>query len=161
MSPDNFHIREASPSDADAIVAVTNAAFGFETFIAGPRTDSQHLAEQMQTGKFLVAHDAKNRILASIYIELRGERGYFGMLAVDHARQGQGLGRALIDAAENFCRDRGCKAMDIAALSQRPELLPIYRHLGYRETGTEEFHPRTPLKPGIECHIIVMTKDLL
>ena len=50
--------------------------------------------------------------------------------------------------------------MDITVLSLRPELPPYYRKLGYVETGTEEFHPSRPLKAGVECHCIRMTKVL-
>jgi hypothetical protein len=50
--------------------------------------------------------------------------------------------------------------MDISVLSLRPELLPFYRNLGYSETGTEDFHPTRPLKAGVSCHCIVMSKPL-
>jgi len=82
------------------------------------------------------------------------------MLAVDPSRQGTGLGRLMVEAAENHCRQRGCTWMDISVLSLRPELLPFYRKLGYVETSTEEFHPSSPLKSGFECHSIVMSKRL-
>jgi hypothetical protein len=42
----------------------------------------------------------------------------------------------------------------------RPELLPLYRRFGYVETGTEEFQSSQALKPGVECHCIVMSKEL-
>ena len=48
----------------------------------------------------------------------------------------------------------------ITVLSLRPELPPIYRKLGYAETGTEEFHRSQPLKSGVVCHAIVMSKAL-
>ena len=114
----------------------------------------------MAKGQFLVAENEDHRIVASVYIEKRGARGYFGMLAVDPAHQGRGLGRTMVEAAENYCCLQGCTYMDISVLSLRPELLPLYRKLGYAETGTEEFHPSTPLKSGAACHCIVMSKKL-
>jgi hypothetical protein len=46
-------------------------------------------------------------------------------------------------------------------LSLRPELLlPFYRKLGYVETATEAFHSPRSLSPGMECHIILMSKPL-
>jgi len=82
------------------------------------------------------------------------------MLAVEPSWQGRGLGRRMIAAAEEHCRTRGCKHMDLAVLSLRPELLPFYRRMGYAETGTEEFRPSVPLKSGVECHCIIMSKKL-
>jgi len=143
-----------------AIVRVVNDAFAIETFIDGTRTDDARMAELMQTGEFLVAEDASGRIVASVYTEVRGERGYLGMLAVAPSRQGTGLGRQMVEAAEVHCRRHGCKHIDICVLSLRTELLPLYRKLGYVETGTEEFHPTRPLKDGVECHCINMSKPL-
>jgi GNAT superfamily N-acetyltransferase len=153
-------IRRANPSDLPDIIRVTNAAFSVETFIEGTRTDDKRIGEMLHDGEFLVAVDETDRIRASVYVEQSGSRGYFGMLAVDPKRQGKGLGHAMIDAAEQWCRDRGCKQIDITVLNLRPELLPLYRHLGYIEAGTEDFHPSRPLKPGVECHCIVMLKML-
>jgi GNAT superfamily N-acetyltransferase len=91
---------------------------------------------------------------------VRSGRGYFGMLAVCPAQQGTGLGRRMVEAAEQRCRKHGCHAMDINVLSLRPELRAFYRRLGYVETGSEEFRPSRPLQPGVECHCIVMSKKL-
>jgi ribosomal protein S18 acetylase RimI-like enzyme len=114
----------------------------------------------MQQGIFLLAFDPSGELIGSVYVEIRGTRGYFGMLAISPARQGTGIGRILVQAAEDYSGERGCQVMDISVLSLRPELPPLYRKLGYTETGKEEFHPRNPLKPGLECHSIVMSKTL-
>jgi len=137
-----------------------NAAFAVETFFDGTRTDEARLAAMMQKGTILVAEDGNGDPVASVYLEPRGARGYLGMLAVDTAHQGRGLGRLMTEAGEEHFRRMGCEAVDIAVLNLRTELPPIYRRLGYVETGTEEFHPSAPLKPGVECHCIVMSKKL-
>ncbi|MGH9563986.1 MAG: GNAT family N-acetyltransferase [Terracidiphilus sp.] len=153
-------IREASEADAASIAAVTNAAFAVETFLEGMRTDAQRVAEMMRTGKFLVATGRDDEMLASVYLEVRGTRGYFGMLAVDPMYQGKGIGARMVKAAEDYGRACGCKAMDINVLSLRPELLPFYHRLGYAETGTEDFRPSRPLKSGTRCYHILMSKNL-
>lgn len=151
-------IRGAGSSDIAAIVAVVNSAFAIETFINGTRTDAQQIAEMMQKGEFLVAEG--RGIAACVYVERRGNRGYFGMLAVDPARQSKGLGKMMIEAAEQRTRKNGCADMDIWVLSLRPELLPFYQKLGYIQTGRQELPPSAPLKSGVACHIIVMSKKL-
>jgi GNAT superfamily N-acetyltransferase len=153
-------IRVATPANTAPVIAVVNAAFAIETFLGGSRTDEERMAQMMQKGEFLLAEDAAGRLVAVVYTERRGDRGYFGMLAVDVGRQGTGLGRIMVEAAEDHCRRQGCKFMDITVLSLRPELLPFYRKLGYTEIGTEEFHPSRPLRDGVECHCIVMSKAL-
>ncbi len=156
----DIRIRTATAADAASMIPVVNAAFAVETFIDGTRTDEERMSEMMRKGEFLLAERDSGRVVACVYTELRGERGYFGMLAVDPSEQGTGLGRRMVEAAEDYCRERGCKFMDITVLDLRPELPPFYRKLGYIETGTEEFHPSRPLRDGIECHCIVMSKTL-
>jgi len=153
-------IRAAEASDEERIIRVVNEAFAVEEFIDGTRTDKERLAEMMRKGEFFVAEDEAGRIGASIYAEVRGERAYFGMLAVDPLQQGKGLGKKMIEFAEEHCRSRGCAWMDISVLTLRPELRPFYEKLGYRETRREEFFPSRPLKKGFECRSIVMTKAL-
>lgn len=153
-------VRVAVEEDAAAIAAVTNAAFAVETFLEGMRTDARRVVEMMRQGVFLVSAGKHEQVVASVYIETRGARGYFRMVAVDPLYQGKGLGARLVGAAEDYCRERGCTAMDITVLSLRPELLPFYHRLGYSETGTEEFRPSRPMRAGAECYSILMSKKL-
>lgn len=153
-------IRVATDYDIQAMVAVINAAFVVEDFIDGTRTDVANMTEMMQRGEFLVAEDGTNQIVACVYTEIRGERGYLGMLSVDPPRQGTGLGRLLLDAAENHCRKRGCCWMDLRVLSPRRELLPFYERFGYVQLRTEEFKPPRPLRVAIECYGIILSKAL-
>ncbi|WP_348264996.1 GNAT family N-acetyltransferase [Telmatobacter sp. DSM 110680] len=153
-------IRAATSADRPRLIAMINAAFAIETFLEGTRTDDERLAAMMQKGEILIAEDDDGHILASIYSELRGSRGYLGMLAVHPAHQRGGLGRQMLAAAEDRFRMQGCQAIDITVLSLRPELLPIYRRFGFVETGVEKFHPTQPLKDGKDCHCIIMSKTI-
>jgi len=155
-----IHFREATAADRPRLIPLINSAFSAETFFDGTRTDEVRLAAMMATGSILVAEENGGRLLGSIYMERRGARGYLGMLAVDPARQGEGMGRKLMQAAEERFREQGCEGIDITVLNLRPELPPIYRRFGYVETGTEAFRPSQPLKAGVECHCIVMSKEL-
>jgi len=153
-----LRLRAATVEDRLQIIDVVNRAFAIETFFDGTRTDEARISEMMRRGGFLVAEDEDGEIAACVFVESRGERGYFGMLSVDPARKGTGLGRTMVEAAENWCRARGHAGVDITVLNMRPELPPFYRKLGYEETGTEEFHPTQPLKEGVTCYSIVMSK---
>jgi len=156
----SLRIREATAADIAKLVSLINRAFAVETFFDGTRTDAARLAAMMERGTILAAEDESGRLIASVYTELRGRRGYLGMLAVDPAHQGHGLGRWMTEAVEEHFRGLGCEGLDLTVLNIRTELPPIYRKLGFIETGTEEFHPDQPLKPGVECYCIVMSKSL-
>jgi GNAT superfamily N-acetyltransferase len=121
MSDRSKSIRIATAADVARVIPVMNAAFAIEEFIDGPRTNEVEMAESMGKGQFLILEDDAGGVLASIYVEPRGDRGYFGMLAVDPERQGLTLWRVMVEAAERRCRDRGCRHLDIAVLSPRGE----------------------------------------
>lgn len=153
-----FEWRPAEERDAAALVRLINAAFRVEgPFIEGDRIDSSGLASYMAKGKFLLAADAAG-LAGCVYVELRGNRGYLGLLGVDPARQGTGLGRKLMDAAESYFRAAGCVAVDLRVLSTRTSLPAFYRHLGYHETGTAPLSPEVPAK--VPFHYILLSKTL-
>ena len=155
-----LRIRSATAADRAHLIPLINAAYSIETFFAGTRTDEERLAAMMRKGVVLTAEDGNGQLLGCVYTEVRGKRGYLGQLPADPARQNRGLGMRIMEAAEEHLRHQGCEAVDILVLSLRPELPPIYRRHGYVETGAEEFHSPRPLKPGNECHCIVMSKQL-
>jgi predicted N-acetyltransferase YhbS len=140
----SVHLRQATDADQPHLIELVNSAYSVETFLEGTRTDPERMDAMMHKGTILVAEDGAGELLASVYLEVRGKRGYMGMLAVDPARQGTGLASLIVQAAEERLRNLGCEAVDISVLSLRPELLPIYRRFGFVETGTEGFSFAAP-----------------
>lgn len=160
-----MHTRPATVADLPALVAVVNAAFEVEKwFIDGERISIEKAREQMEGGVFILAEEdftpsgAAPAIIGSVYVTRFGDRGYFGMLAVAPGMQGRGLGRILVEAAEDHCRRAGCTDMDLSVINLRTELPPLYRKLGYVETGTGELNPHIPAK--LPAHFIRMSKPL-
>ena len=151
-------IRIAAAADVELLARLINAAFVVEQpFIEGERIDPAGVREYMKKGKFLVAEDAAG-LEGCVYVELRGELGYLGLLGVAPARQGTGLGRKLMDAAEKYFREAGCWAIDLRTISPRTPLPAFYEHMGYKRTGTAPFAPDVPVK--VPCHYVLMSKTL-
>lgn len=151
-------IHFAEPSDAPALTSLINAAFAVESFFkTGDRTNEAEVREHLARGRFMVAED-NGAFTGCIYIEIDGDRGYLGMLSVHPDRQRQGIGSRLTSAAEEFCRESGCRFADIVVVSVREELPPIYEKLGYRKTGTRPFPKQKETK--LPCHFLLMSKEL-
>ena len=150
-------VRTARPEEAADLVRVINAAYEVERFfVDGDRTSADEVRASMDRGWFLVLEDGGG-LAGCVYLERRGERGYFGLLAVDPAKKGRGLGRMLVAAAEDELGRAGCRAVDIHVVNLREELPPFYRRLGYAESGTAPFEDPRLKRP---CHFIRMSKPL-
>jgi GNAT superfamily N-acetyltransferase len=150
--------RMAQVDDAENIAHLVNLAFRPERFfIDGDRTNPEKVRALMQKGKFLLTEEA-GRLTGCVYVELREERGYFGLLAVQPKLQRAGLGSALIAAAEEYCRAAGCRFMDLTIVNLRIELPAFYHRLGYIESGTLPFLPDQ--QPNQPCHLVKMSKPL-
>ena len=151
-------MRTADPRDIPAIVALLNAAFAMERdFIDKDRSSAPEIERYMTTGAFLVVDGDDGRLAACVYLEQRGQRLYLGMLAVDPSRQGSGLGRRMMTAAEAHAAARGCDAIDIRIVDRRTELPPFYKALGFVDNGTEPLIEPRLTKPA---HFIRMTKQV-
>jgi GNAT superfamily N-acetyltransferase len=158
-APGEIRTRLALASDVDAIVRLINAAFVVERPIFdGDRTSPAGVRAYLERGKFLVAGDSAG-LDGCVYVEIRGDRGYIGLLSVDPPRQGSGLGRKLMEAAEKFFREANCIAVDLRVVSARAPLPAFYRHLGYSETGRSDLP--ADAKARIPCQFIHMSKKLI
>ena len=157
--PVQSSIRIATTSDAPQITAVINAAFriaeGF--FIDGNRITQAEVEESLSKGDFLLV-ETDGELNGCVYVEMRGERSYLGLLSVDPTTQQSGLGSRLMIEAERYCRERGSHSMDILIVSLREELPAFYQKRGYVESGSTPFPADVPVK--IPCHFINMSKSL-
>jgi len=153
-------IRFATESDLPNLMALINQAFLVETFfIQGNRLSPEDTLAYFKKGRFLLAEE-NSTLAGAIYVELRGDRSYLGLLSVDPPLQKSGLGRRLTAAAEEFAREMGSHHMDLTVVNLRTELPPFYRKLGYTDEGTEPI--RADMIPRLlaPCHFIKMTKPL-
>ena len=155
-----MRIRCATDDDVPALTKLINAAFVVEhVAFDGDRVDDLGVRVHMGSGTFLVAEDS-GELAGCAYIETRGDRSYLGLLSVQPERQGIGLGRRLVAAAEDFARESHSRTMDLRVISPRAEqLLPFYQHLGYQFVRTEPF-PAT-LVTKVPSHYIFMSKLLV
>lgn len=159
VNPAELSPRDGRPEDAPAIAALINTAFAVEEFFAiGDRITAPEIVRLFDTPRsaFLVVDDG-DQLVACAYLEPRSPTvGYIGLLAVDPAQQGRGLGGLLMTAAERRLAAAGCELVEISVVDIRTELFPIYERRGYRAGRTAPF-PRPSTRP---CHLVFMSKPL-
>src|SRR5258707_4106834 len=130
-------IRLATAAEADEIARIINAAFEIEReFRQGDRTSPSEIRKLMSRETFLVV-EQMGQLIAVVQVRVEGTTGYFGMLAVDPSARQAGVGRGLVEAAENHCRGAGCTVLTLSTGGDRTELIPYYEKMGYRGTAIE------------------------
>jgi N-acetylglutamate synthase-like GNAT family acetyltransferase len=152
-------VRVAESSDATQIMAIINSAFRVaeKFFYDENRVTLEEVERLLTTGTFLLA-EADRVLRGCVYVELRGERSYLGLLSVDPSQQQTGLGSLLLTAGENHCRELGARFMDIYIVNLRAELPPFYQRRGYVESGTLPWPAE--IRTVQPCHFITMAKAL-
>jgi GNAT superfamily N-acetyltransferase len=65
--------------------------------------------------------------------------GRIPVLVVDSEARGQNIGRMLVDAVEQWCREEGCKLIEVTSNDRRAAAHAFYRHLGYERTSLRFF----------------------
>jgi N-acetylglutamate synthase-like GNAT family acetyltransferase len=153
-------VRMAGTHEAQAITDVINAAFrrAESFFIERDRIDTNKVQSLLRTGEFLVSEVA-GIITGCVYVEMKAGRSYLGLLAVSPEAQKSGIGSKLMTAAEDHCRERGSRFMDIQIVNLRQELPEFYHQRGYVETGIAPF--TAGLNPKLACHFVKMSKALI
>jgi GNAT superfamily N-acetyltransferase len=128
--------RIATDRDLHDIVRFINCAFADENpFLLKDRTGPEEIGDFMRKGHFLLLEEA-GKLIALIYAEiLGGGRGYLGLLVVDPVKRRDGVGKQMLLAGEDFCRQHGCRVVEGTVLNRRPDLLERYKRRGFRVFG--------------------------
>jgi predicted N-acetyltransferase YhbS len=156
---EEMELRFADAADLPAITQLINQAFSVEFFFkAGDRITIDEVQRLFEKGRFMLLED-NDEIHGSVYVELRGERAYLGLLSTNPNRQRSGIGTRLTTAAEEFARESGCRFMDLRIVNLREELPAIYQKFGYQVTGTEEVNVEAGQTFTQPAHFITMSKE--
>jgi ribosomal protein S18 acetylase RimI-like enzyme len=136
--------------------------------ISGERARSKDIAAMISdssTTVLLRRGGDRSPLLGCIAVEMNSTTDCtISMLAVAPEFQTAGLGRALLEDAEQFAAGKGATIAKITVVKQREALLAWYERRGYRRTGAHEAFPYgddsvgTPLRDDLR--FVVLEKRL-
>ncbi|MEB0249035.1 MULTISPECIES: GNAT family N-acetyltransferase [unclassified Mucilaginibacter] len=140
-------ITPATLIDAPELVVLINSAYRGESskkgwtteanLIDGQRIDAEGLTEQMDDPKAIILKSTNedNQITGCVYLQKRSDKLYLGMLTVSPTLQAGGLGRKLLETAEDYARSINYHTITMTVITTRTELLEWYERRGYAKTG--------------------------
>ncbi|HEX2915412.1 MAG TPA: GNAT family N-acetyltransferase [Chloroflexia bacterium] len=120
------------------LVQIINEAFGkFHWLFSTQRTSLEGLSGEIgDSDLLLLTITETNEIVGVAYTHAENEELYFGMAAVDPARQGKGLGGQLLEGAEELARKGGFVRVRLKAVAEMGNVA-YYARRGYLIVGQE------------------------
>ena len=139
-------IRSAVASDASAILTLADRlpAFGASTRPAVEIAERERaaladaLSHPTAESALLVAEQDSRGVVAVILLESRRDyftnesHGHVAILAVAREAEGQGIGRALLEAAEEWARGRRLAKLTLAVFADNHRAKQVYERQGWR-----------------------------
>lgn len=130
----DWSLRPAVPADAAALARCVDAAYAIYTDqISDLPPVSDGLAEDIRDHCVWVVED-QTRLLGGLVLILSGKTAKLANLAVLREASGKGIGKALINTAENHARSHGATHITLATHKDMPGNIALYQHLGWAET---------------------------
>lgn len=130
-------IREAKPSDVPRLVELIHF-LGHEIDEKAVRRNLKALGK---TGELPLVASLDKRVVGMcgvgrrIVIHRPALLGRITALVVAEEAQGHGIGRMLVEAAEERMRNAGCKLVEVTSNDRRTAAHAFYRHMGYERTS--------------------------
>jgi ribosomal protein S18 acetylase RimI-like enzyme len=144
----NPNITIATAADSIDIKNLLNSAYRGESskqgwtteadLIAGDtRTTDTNLQQIMnQPGSiFLKYTNLQQQLQACVNLQQHNNKIYLGMFSVSPQLQGGGIGKQILQAAEEYARHLQCVSIYMSVVSVRTELIDWYKRHGYADTG--------------------------
>lgn len=168
-------IEKATLADVAELNVLINSAYqgdsskkGWTTeadLLGGIRTDEESLAELInKENAAILKYTEDGKIIGSVYLEKQNDKIYLGMLTVSPDLQGGGVGKKLMQAAEDFAKQSGVGKISMTVISVRRELIEYYERRGYKRTGETKPFPMDDPKFGMPkqfLEFIVMEKSIV
>lgn len=152
--------RTATQHDLPELVNFVNSAYrgdsskaGWTTeadLLDGQRTDEGKLSEMIEAtdSRIELAFEDK-LLLGCVYLSKLESALYLGMLTVRPGLQNKGLGKLLLQRAEDIARASQLKKIRMTVINSRTELISFYERRGYKFTGETEPFPENDPRFGI------------
>ena len=124
-----MEIRPFETTDESAVIALWDRC-GLLRPWNEPRKDIAR--KQMVRPDLFLVGVVNGDVVATVMAGYEGHRGWINYLAVSPDHQRQGLGRAIMQAAEQRLRESGCPKINLQVRTANQQVIDFYRSLGFQ-----------------------------
>jgi ribosomal protein S18 acetylase RimI-like enzyme len=125
---DNVTIRDFEDRDRAAVAALWHSC-GLIRSWNDPRADIDRKLARADGGFFVAARDGE--VVATVMAGYDGHRGWINYLAVDPSCQGDGVGRRIMERAEEHLVAAGCPKINLQIRAENSAAIQFYERLGF------------------------------
>ena len=138
----------AQPKDISALVSLMDKAYRGERskqgwtseadlFIGNKRTDEDTVTKLInKPGAVFLKFTNENGVIGGcVFLHKKESRLYLGMFSVSPAEQGKGIGKRLLNAANEYAKEQHCSLIHMTVITVRKDLIAWYEKNGYQRTG--------------------------
>ncbi|CAG7825684.1 unnamed protein product [Allacma fusca] len=134
-------------------------------FVEGSRINLDHSKELETSDTVSVLKlEEEGKIQGCVRLEQQGNVAQMSMLSVLPNSQARGVGSRLIQASEDWAKNRGCSAIKITVIAGRTTLVDYYKRRNFQETGEVELFVIGTTGSGIpkdkDMKLCVLKKEL-
>jgi GNAT superfamily N-acetyltransferase len=134
-------IRDAKPADSARLAELINE-LGHEI---SEKQVRKNLAALKKSGETPLVATLDKKLVGMcgvgrrVVIHRPAPLGRITALVVSKEAQGHGIGRILVEAAEDWMRKKGCQLVEVTSNDRRAQAHAFYRHLGYERSSIRFF----------------------
>jgi ribosomal protein S18 acetylase RimI-like enzyme len=139
----DLSLRPATTGDVPVLTELVNAAYGHyvERIGGPPQPMREDYAEVVRSRQVTVA-ERDGQVVGLIVLDAADDELVIENVAVRPAHQGTGVGRALLEYAEDVARGRGFNSVRLYTHERMVENLALYKRIGYIEFERRRHGPR-------------------
>lgn len=124
----------------ERLVEILLAAFAFQDDIVDPPSSAKSVTVSELQWRFardtlFLATDGQGTVVGQIWIEDVGKDAYLYKLSVDPAIKGAGIGKALVEVACDFARQRGKEKICLNVRIELVDNIAFFRSRGFEIVG--------------------------
>lgn len=168
------YISIATEKDIDKLILLINSAYRGETAKKGWTHESDLIEGDSRIDRIslekimsdpnatILKYEEKETISGCVYLEKKNSSLYLGLLSVSPDLQAKGIGKKLLNAAEEHALIINCNKIEMTVITMRAKLIAWYERHGYHQTNQKQPFPENESfgTPVIPLEFVVMEKKL-